>query len=393
MAALPWRVLWHPFFFLPERWNGMDEVLLLLSRHLDRSRFDLLVLGHESDGPQTATLAARAGLRLIPAPYRAGTPALSRLRALRSLYRAEGIDLLHFHSPVAGGQLVPALAARLAGVRASVATYHQVQPWLLPPRARALNRVTHTRLIDHTMAVSEGVRQTLDARTGVPAGRVQVLHNGIDPAPAARPPVAPALPWREPGTVLLGCFGRLSPEKGLPVVLQAMALLQERCPQAHLLIAGDGPQRGELQTLTDSLGLAGRVHFLGFREDARALMGAVDVVVHAPAYEGFGLVVLEAMAAGKPVVVNDAPGGVTEIVLAEETGLVVPLDSASALADALQRLVADPRARERLGQQGALRFQMHFTADRMAGAVAGLYERYLGPGAPRAFNPVSTAAT
>ena len=135
------------------------------------------------------------------------------------------------------------------------------------------------------------------------------------------------------------------------------------------------------------------MHFLGFREDARALMGAVDVVVHAPAYEGFGLVVLEAMAAGKPVVVNDAPGGVTEIVLAEETGLVVPLDSAPALADALQRLVADPRARERLGQQGALRFQMHFTAGRMAGAVAGLYERCLGPGAPRAFNPVSTAAT
>ena len=274
------------------------------------ARFELLVLGHESDGPQTATLAARAGLRLIPAPYSAGTPAPSRLRALRSLYRAEGIDLLHFHSPAAGGQLVPALAARLAGVRASIATYHQVQPWLLPPRSRALNRITHTRLIDHTLAVSEGVRQTLDARTGVPAGRVQVLHNGIDPVPAATPEVAPALPWREPGTVLLGCFGRLSPEKGLPVVLQAMALLLERCPQARLLIAGDGPQRGELEALTDSLGLAGRVHFLGFREDARALMGAVDVVVHAPAYEGFGLVVLEAMAAGKPVVVNDAPGGI-----------------------------------------------------------------------------------
>jgi glycosyltransferase involved in cell wall biosynthesis len=393
MAAQPWRVLWHPFFFLPERWNGMDEVLFLLSRHLDRSRFELLVLGHESDGPQTATLAARAGLRLIPAPYGAGAPAPSRLRALRSLFRAEGIDLLHFHSPAAGGQLVPALAARLAGVRASLATYHQVQPWLLPPRSRALNRVIHTRLIDHTLAVSEGVRQTLDARTGVPAGRVQVLHNGIDPVPAVTPPVAPALPWREPGTVLLGCFGRLSPEKGLPVVLQAMALLQERCPQAHLLIAGDGPQRGELEALADSLGLARRVHFLGFREDARALMGAVDVVVHAPAYEGFGLVVLEAMAAGKPVVVNDAPGGITEIVQAEETGLVVPLGSAPALADTLQRLVADPQARERLGRQGALRFQTRFTAGRMAGAVAGLYERCLGTGQPRAFNPVSTATT
>jgi glycosyltransferase involved in cell wall biosynthesis len=84
---------------------------------------------------------------------------------------------------------------------------------------------------------------------------------------------------------------------------------------------------------------------------------------------------------------------VTEIVQPEETGLVVPLDSAPALAGALQRLVTDPQARERLGRQGAARFQAQFTAVRMAGAVAGLYERCLRTGAPRAYNPVSTATT
>src|SRR5688500_7615312 len=118
----PARVLWQPFFYLPERWNGIDEHLLLLARYLDPKRYELLLLTHETDGPQSATLARRAGIRTVAAPYAPGASFLTRVRALRQLYRREGIDLLHLHGPVVGGQLAPTLAARLAGVSGVLAT-------------------------------------------------------------------------------------------------------------------------------------------------------------------------------------------------------------------------------------------------------------------------------
>jgi glycosyltransferase involved in cell wall biosynthesis len=377
MAAPALRVLWQPFFYLSEHWNGMDEHMLHLSRHLDRTRYDLLLLTHESDGPQTTSLAAQARLRAVPAPPGAGSSLLERIRSLRALYRREAIDLLHLHSPTVGGQFAAALAARLAGVRAVLATYHQVQMETASARARAINRLTHSRLIDATVAVSNGVRQSLARHTGVPTHRVRVIHNGID-APLSVQSVEPAvMPPRWEGEVRLGYFGRLSPEKGLRVLLDAMADLTASTPAVRLLIAGDGPQRAELAAHSARLGLADRVDFLGFRPDARAIMARVDVVVHTPAYEGFGLAVLEAMAAGRPVVVTDAPGGLSEIVSAEENGLVVPTGSPAALADALRRLVHDPVARQRLGERGAARFRTGFTAAHMAASVSRLYDEAL----------------
>src|SRR4051812_35450342 len=95
-----WRILFQPFFFLPERWNGMDEHLLLLARYLSSRQFELLVLGHPSDGPQTRLLAERAGLRYLEAPYGPGASWPVRCARLRALYKRERIDILHMHSPV-----------------------------------------------------------------------------------------------------------------------------------------------------------------------------------------------------------------------------------------------------------------------------------------------------
>jgi glycosyltransferase involved in cell wall biosynthesis len=380
------RLLFQPSFFLPESWNGMDEHLLMLTRNLDRRRFEPMILQHPTDGPQTALLAERAGMPVIPAPYPTGATARERIGALRRLYAAERIDLLHLHTPVAGGLTVAALAARLARVRGTLATFHQIQPWRLPLRARALNRAVHALMIDCTMAVSGDVRRTLSERTGLSAGRVQIVHNGIEPAyevPAAAP-----LPARAPGEVRLGYFGRLSPEKGVDRLLTALALLAAERPAAVAWIVGDGPEMPALQAAAARLGLTNRVQFLGFRADARALMEQVDIVVHTPVYEGFGIVVLEAMAAGRPVVVNDAPGGLPEIVVDGQTGVVVPSGDARALASALARLVVDEDERARLGRNGKSRCLEGFTARRMSDRVAAMYEAVLagrggGPSALR----------
>lgn len=198
------------------------------------------------------------------------------------------------------------------------------------------------------------------------------VHNGIDAA--APQALSRSLLSRAGGEVRIGYFGRLSPEKGLPCLLEALALLAPRCPQARTVIVGDGPDRSVLAALVRQLGIEGRVQFLGFRADARQLMRQVDLVAHVPVYEGFGLVVLEAMAAGRPVVGNDAPGGVSEIVVHGETGLIVPAGSAESLADALTYLVESPEERVRLGHNGRIRQEQHFSARVMVDRIVMAYD-------------------
>lgn len=370
------RVLFQPSYFLAESWNGMDECLWLLATHLDRRRFELLLLAGAADGPQTSVLAGRAGLQLVPVPYPRGAGAWQRVSALRRLYARERVDLVHLHSPAAGGHAVPALAARLGGVRATLATYHQIQPRRLPPKARAVNYLAHAFLIDITTAVSADVEDTLVQMAGLPRRVPRVVPNGIELAPPAV--VVGPLPERMPGEVRLGYFGRLSAEKGVAGLLAALAELARLCPQARTLIVGDGPERDALEATAARLGIGDRVAFLGFRPDARLIMEQVDIVVHTPVYEGFGLVVLEAMAAGRPVVTNGAPGGIADIVVHNQTGIIVRSGGAQVLAAAIGRLAASPEERRRLGVNGRARCEQHFSAHRMVDRVTALYDEALG---------------
>jgi glycosyltransferase involved in cell wall biosynthesis len=369
------RVLFHPFYFLAEEWNGIDEHLLLLSKHLDRRRYEIIVLTHESDGPQTMLLAKRAEIRAVASPYPSGASAATRHARLRSLYAEQQVDLVHFHRPVAGGQASPARAARLAGVSATVATYHQVQPNRLPAKSRIVNAVTQRCMIEDIIAVSAGVKASLGAAAGLDNRRIQVVHNGVDDIPDGT--ISGDLPERVEGEIRIGYFGRLSPEKGVSCLLDGMALLAAGHPEARLLIAGDGPERAELEARAIRLGIVHRVRFLGFRSDARRLMAQVDIVAHVPVYEGFGIVAIEAMACHRPVVANDAPGGLSEIVLDGETGLIVPSSSPSAVAEAIGRLIADPEERDRLGRNGRARFEQEFSARQMTTRTAAIYEHAL----------------
>jgi glycosyltransferase involved in cell wall biosynthesis len=367
-------VLFFPFFFLPETWNGMDEHLRLLSAHLDRDRFDLVVAEHPDDGPQTRLLAERAAIRAVSVPSR-NAPAGLRLRRLHRQLRELRVDLLHMHSPVTGGQVIPALAARAARVRATLSTYHQIQPTRLSGHRRVINRLVHDALVDRTIAVSEDVKRTLTEMAGLSGANVVVVTNGIDIDGDDHSPVATLA--RRDSEVIIGAFSRLSPEKGVPGVLNAMSMLVTRHPQARLVIVGDGPQRSELQDLAARLGIGDRVEFLGFRSDARSLMTQIDIFVHAPVYEGFGLVMLEAMAAGRPVVVAGSRGGPREVVIDGETGLVVAPGDTRALAEALAHLITDPDLRQRLGAAGRSRCAAHYSAQTMTARTLALYQAAL----------------
>jgi glycosyltransferase involved in cell wall biosynthesis len=370
----PRRILVLPFYFLPEVWNGIDEHLLLLSR-LNPSKYQLAVLCQANDGPQTQTLAKRAGIELLTAPYEPGTPGPQRCLRLRRLLRAQRFTVLHMHSPVAGGQFWPALAAKMAGVKTAV-TYHQVQPWRMPLKTRLLNRFTHSRLVDRTIAVSGAVQRTLQTSAGLLEPQLEIISNAIDLTPQTEE-AGDTLPRMPVGAIRLGYFGRLSPEKGLAILLQGMALIPAS-RRAHLFLAGDGPQREELVSLARTLKIEERVTFLGFRSDARALMTQMDAVIHVPEYEGFGLVILEAMAAGRALIVNDAPGGMTELVSDGVNGLVVPAGSPGRLASAIETLAVDESLRSYLGANGlkicSERYAAPLFGERMERLYDGLFD-------------------
>ncbi len=216
-----------------------------------------------------------------------------------------------------------------------------------------INRTLRALLADaaHVTACSADTLADLEGFYGQPLGaKAGVVYNGIRLADFADPQ-----PFLHPRPYLLG-IGRHVPQKGFDVLLRAFAAAN--LPDHDLILAGDGPERPALEALASDLGLAGRVTFTG-RADrplAVSLFHGCDFFVLPSRMEPQGIVNLEAMAAGKAVVASKV-GGVPEIVLSDETGLLVPGDDAPALAAALTRLAADPALRQKLGDAGHARAQ------------------------------------
>lgn len=280
---------------------------------------------------------------------------------LARLMRRDRIDVIHTHLSTAS--LLGAFAAKLAG-RRSVAHVH------------GLNTATCFRYSDLIIAVSEKVKSHLVAQ-GVDEKKVRVVHNGVDlvrfqPIDAREakiklgipPGILPGglggAPGYDPDAPLFGVFGRLSSEKGQRVAVEAMFLIVKEHPEARLAIVGEGTDREDLETTAEALGIRGSVQFTGFVQDVRELMSACDVViVPSSRGEGFGLVAVEAMALSRPVVAS-AQGGLPEIVVPGETGLLVPPNDPQALADAVCELVAKPEIAQLMGAKGRARVEQHF---------------------------------
>ena len=211
-----------------------------------------------------------------------------------------------------------------------------------------LNRFLYGRVLTHVYAVSRAVGQaTLEF--GFPSNRLLLFYNAVDPErfrSAAGGPLRQV--WQIPaGTPLIGCVSRLSSRKGQDDLLRAAALLREQGLIFRLAFIGAGRLEGELKELCRSLGLEDRVIFTGHRDDIPAVLAALDVVVQPSVSEPGPTSVLEAMAAGKPIIAT-ASGGLPELIADGERGLLVPVHDPEALARALARLLRDPELGTRL---------------------------------------------
>lgn len=325
--------------------------------------------------PELAALGVRtvAIRRASPWDFR---DAAVLIRALRR----ERISIVHSHLFV--GSLFASPLARLARVRAVVETLHLPEVWRMGKRLKRsfwLDRQV-SRSVNRFVAVSAAAARHLTDNKGIPAHKVRTIFNGRDlgrfhPASVAERREARAALGLglEPAALLLG---RLEPQKGHALMLEAAAVLAQSVPALKIFFAGTGSLEHQLRAQCDSAGLAGTVTFLGYRADPELLLAAADIVVMPSFYEGLPLAAIEAMAAARPVVATDIEG-IREVVIDGSTGLLVRLGDAHGLALAIERLVRFPKLAQQLAANGRRRAERHFDVRFQVEETVSWYEDLL----------------
>jgi glycosyltransferase involved in cell wall biosynthesis len=298
-------------------------------------------------------------------------------RGIRRLLGERRFDLVHAH--IFASAVAAAIATLGKGVPL-VITEHTEASWQTW-RTRRVSRWAHRRA-KRVIAVSTPIERRLIERDEVPPHLVTRIPNAVIPASDEPPDPAGPLPdaWVE--GPLVGVVARLQPEKGVANFLKAAARVSEISPRARFLVVGDGPLREELLNLVEHLGISERVRFLGYRTDSRALMGLMDLLVVPSLTEGSPLIVLEAMAAGVPVVAS-AVGGIPDQVRHNEEGILVSPDDPDALGDALGTMLRDPAYARRLGEAGRRRTENEFSHETLVRRIEAVYRTAIdGAAAP-----------
>ena len=347
--------------------GGAERVAVDLAQHLSRDRFSAAVCAtRRVEAPWDEVLRER-GVRWFALGRRSSADVVPFARLAR-LLRRERVDVVHGH--MFGSNVWATVVGRAARVPVVVAHEH-TWDYEGQPLRRLLDRRLVGRYADAFVAVSEADRERMIAIERVPAEKVLVLPNGYVPrgAPAGDLRSELGLAAEVP---LVGVVAQLRPQKAHEVLLDAFARLRAG---AHLVIAGDGPRRGALEARANALGVAGRTHFLGVRDDVPSVLAALDVAVISSDFEGTPLFALECMAARTPLVAT-AVGGLPAL-LGDAAVLVPPRDPA-ALAAGIDRLLGDPRLRAALADAALERARPHeigAVAERFGALYMDLLER------------------
>jgi glycosyltransferase involved in cell wall biosynthesis len=349
--------------------GGAEQLVLVLADLLRASGHEPVVVTQVAGW--LTERAERAGLPVWLAPQKPGLDPGWVIRFAGRLRRAR-IDLLHSHEfamNVYGGA-----AARLIGIP-SVATIHG-RHWVVDRPRRVIAYRALLRLGMEIVAVSHDLAQYLVTGLGVPPGAVRMIHNGIPlDGYDLRPPAAAeretarselGLPLRVP---LVVAVGALFPVKDHAGLVRAVSGLEG----VHLAIAGGGGEEAGLRRLAESLCVTDRVHLLGLRDDVPRVLRAADVFALSSRSEGLPLALLEAMAAGLPVVATRV-GGVPEAVVDGATGHLVAPGDPAALAAGLARVLRYPEHAADLGRAGARRVEQEFSAAVMFARYWNLYQ-------------------
>ncbi len=377
------------FFGHTAKLGGGEIALLNLVQQLDRTAFNPLVL-LAAEGPlREKLLSARIETYVLPLAAgivetrkdSLGGRSLLRIGALwhallyvvrlAGFIRRHRIDLVHTNSLKA--DLLGGVSARLAGVPVLWHVRDRIEADYLPPRVVQAFRWLCRWLPTYLIANSQATLDTLKLN-GVNAA---VVHDGFPgdlDGGMAPDPRAPTI----------GLVGRITSWKGQHVFIEAAAAVRQRFPHARFQIIGsamfgEDAYEARIRAIVRDLGLDDCVEFTGFRADVQQLIGRLTILIHASTTgEPFGQVVIEGMAAGKPVVATNG-GGIPEIVVDGRTGLLVPMGEAQPMADALVRLLSEPALAKAMGEAGRQRVAENFTIQHTARKVEAIYHALLHP--------------
>jgi glycosyltransferase involved in cell wall biosynthesis len=354
--------------------GGTERLVIEICQRL-QSRFQLAVCALDEAGTWAPELELR-GIEVVALGRRPGfRPDLARRIAKVASESGAGILHCHHYSPMVYGSIA---AWTHSGLK-TVYTEHGRLSADPPSLKRRMASKLVGRLPDEMYAVSHALRRSM-IDEGCPASRLQVIHNGIDlnlPVPPMSRREARAALGLPETAVVLGSVARLDPVKDLETAIGAFARARASFPALALVIVGDGTERAHLESVASRLNVSEAVTFAGQRDDARRLLAGVDIYVNSSISEGISLTILEAMAAGLPVVATRV-GGTPEVVSDSLTGLLVPARQSQAMADALLSLAAQPERRLAMGHEARQTVERHFTIDRMVDEYARSYTRLAG---------------
>jgi glycosyltransferase involved in cell wall biosynthesis len=350
--------------------GGSERHLLTLLPALRARGVDARFLGLDDGAPDPFY----AQLDALGVPY-------DRLRAPRDLdpvllmrmarlLRRQRPDIVHthlVHADVYGG------LASIAARSTLVSTKHNDDPFRRGSFRHA-ERV-FARRAARIICITDALARFNVREVGLPEAKLVVVHYGLDELPAA---------WGPPGdwdiqedAPLLLAISRLERQKGLDIAIEALARIRATGSTATLLILGGGSLEGELKALAEARGVAAATVFAGRTGDVTHWLGRADVFVHPARWEGFGLVLLEAMLARLPIVASEV-SSIPEIVVDGETGYLVAVDDVERLADATGALLTDPALRASFGDAALERARSQFSVERMAAGTLAVYAEALG---------------
>ena len=354
----------HLLTLLPAlRQLGVEPSILLLVEP-DKPMDDFVDMAQAVDIPVTREVIYRhADVTLPP-------------RLVRALRQSQP-DVVHTH--LLHADLYGVLLARMAGAKGVVTSRHNDNAFRRKLPMRLLHRGLWA-MTDQGIAISDAIRGFCIDVEGVRPRRISTIRYGIESDRFAQNVEQARNQLREqlnlpPDAVLVGTMSRLIYQKGITYALRAFASIQENYPDAHLIITGDGILREALETEAQALNL--RSHFLGWQPEPTHILAAYDVLLMPSLWEGFGLVMLEAMAQGIPII-GSRVSAIPEVIADEETGLLVPSGDVDGLATAIDRMLSDAQRRQAMGAAGKERLIERFSASHMAQKTLEVYEKALG---------------
>ena len=351
--------------------GGAEQVIYNLIENSDHSKYEISIICLDQPVGTYGRQLKKQGYELISFDRKPGFD-FQIIRKIRQYIKNEDIRVLHCH------QYTPFIYGTLASLFTKTKIIFTEHGRFYPDKRR-LKRVLINPVLnlvtDYVTAISAATRIALIDNENFPREKIKLVYNGINASSFRRSPYSKLkkdLRIAE-DAFLLGTVARLDPIKNQKIMIKALKNIHKTYPDTYLIILGDGPERENLQALTEELGLISRVIFTGFKTDTARYYSIMDIFLLTSFSEGTAMTLLEAMASELPCVVTNV-GGNPEIIINSENGFVIPSNDEQALAKSIITLLGNSELRKKMGRAGRAIFEKKFTVDRMVSAYESMYD-------------------